>query len=116
MSEAPKSPTSFANEDFVNESLLKSSQQQFESECDKNRFKNDFDKESSECDEKAFKKSRSERNSSDSETEIDLTTTGSPKDFVLVNGCIDFSNNNNNVNNKSNEKWAERVSDFLINL
>lgn len=31
---------------------------------------------------------------SESESEIDLTTT-SPKSFNLVNGCIDFSNNNN---------------------
>lgn len=45
------------------------------------------------------KRNGSPDNSEDdeSESEIDLTTTNSPKRFVLVNGCIDFSNNNNSV-------------------
>jgi len=50
----------------------------------------------------------------ESESEIDLTTTasatasstsvnGSSKHFVYVNGCIDFSNNNNNHSSNSDK-------------
>lgn len=90
-----KSPSSY--EDFINENVLKNSQhQQINSECDKKKkFENDFD------DEKLRSKMRNS-SGSESESEIDLTTTGSPKNFVLVNGCIDFSNNNNNNNNNNN--------------
>lgn len=94
-SDASNSPASY--EDFVN----KSSQQQFDSECDKSRFNVNFDNDNSKCDMKLTKNSEKEGASSESESEIDLTTTGSPRDFVLVNGCIDFSNNNNNINKKS---------------
>lgn len=86
-----KSPSS-SYEDFLNENMLKGQQTNSNSECDeKKRFESNFDK----------KQLRSEMNESESESEseIDLTTTGSPKDFVMVNGCIDFSSNNNNNNN-----------------
>lgn len=36
----------------------------------------------------------------ESESEIDLTSTESPKNLVFVNGCIDFSNNNLNKGSK----------------
>lgn len=36
----------------------------------------------------------------ESESEIDLTSTESPKHLVFVNGCIDFSNNNLNKSSK----------------
>lgn len=93
-SDGLESPVSY--EDFVNESLRKSSQQQFDRECDKNKHKVDFEGENAKCDLKLFKNSQKESESSESESEIDLTTTASARDFVLVNGCIDFSNNNNN--------------------
>lgn len=65
--------------------MLKHSQDnQNSSACDNKSFKKDSDSKSSEMNE----------SDSESESEIDLTTT-SPKSFSLVNGCIDFSNNNN---------------------
>lgn len=75
--------------------MLKSSQKlQADSDCDNRKFQKDFD------DEKLTSDLKNNKNDSESEdeSEIDLTTTGSPRDFVLVNGCIDFSNNNNNNN------------------
>lgn len=87
-----KSPTPY--EEFINEKIHENLKRQaINSESDKKRFEE-------HC---VDKKSKSDLNESDSgsEAEIDLTTTGSPKNFVLVNGCIDFSNNNNN-NNKNN--------------
>jgi hypothetical protein len=65
--------------------MLKHSQErQKESGCDNKSSMKDSDSKSSELNE----------SESESESEIDLTTT-SPKSFTLVNGCIDFSNNNN---------------------
>lgn len=87
-----KSPTSY--EEFVNEKIHENLHRQaINSESDKKKCEEHFDDT----------KPRSDLNESDSESEseIDLTTTGSPKNpknFVLVNGCIDFSNNNNNNN------------------
>lgn len=73
-------------EDFIKENMLKRSQdRQKTSDCDNKTSMKDSDSKSSDMNE----------SESESESEIDLTTT-SPKSFNLVNGCIDFSNNNNN--------------------
>lgn len=69
------------------------------SECDKKMFSEGFDDEKMRSEMKKIK-GTTEESGSESESEIDLTTTGSPKNFVLVNGCIDFSNNNNNHGDK----------------
>lgn len=68
------------------------------SECDKKMFNEDFDNEKMRSEMKKIK--GTDESGSESESEIDLTTTGSPKNFVLVNGCIDFSSNNNNHGDK----------------
>lgn len=92
-----KSPTSY--EDFINENMIKNAQHQMNSECDKKMFSEGFDDEKMRSEMKKIK-GTTEESGSESESEIDLTTTGSPKNFVLVNGCIDFSNNNNNHGDK----------------
>lgn len=94
--DSSKSPSSY--EDFINENMLKNSQQQINSECDTKKFKADFDDNVKSSSEVRHDKDVHDESESESESEIDLTTTGSPKNFVLVNGCIDFSNNNNNNN------------------
>lgn len=87
-------PKSSPYEDFISENMMKSSQTlQADSDCDSRKFKKDFDDENVSSDVK-------DDSESEDESEIDLTTTGSPKSFVLVNGCIDFSNNNNNKSDK----------------
>lgn len=86
-----KSPKSY--EDFINENMLKTQQRHQNSECDNEKFKEEFN-ESSEL--KNIDESESEE-----ESEIDLTTTGSPNSF---NFPIDFSNNNNNNNNNHGDK------------
>lgn len=71
--------------------MLKHSQErEINSDCDNKRFKTASDAKDSDLNE----------SESESESEIDLTTTGSPNNFTLVNGCIDFSNNNNNCSEK----------------
>lgn len=88
-----KSSSSY--EDFINENILKNSQKHhIDNNCDENKFKEDCDDKSSNSDIKDINSMQSE---SEDESEIDLTTTSSPNDnFTLVNGCIDFSSNNNN--------------------
>lgn len=82
-------------EEFINEKVREKLQNEsINSESDKKKIEGQFDDKrlSSDLNESG----------SESESEIDLTTTGSPNNFVLVNGCIDFSNNNNN-NNSDNK-------------
>ena len=99
-----KSPTSY--EAFINEKIHEKLQlEAINSESDKKKFEEHFD-------DKNMKSDLNESDS-DSESEIDLTTTGSPKNFVLVNGCIDFSNNNNN---NSDNKWIKVNIQLFVNL
>lgn len=84
-----------------------SSERAIGSECDKKRAEEALEQQlNSETRRNQKKRDESD---SESETEIDLTTTASPNNFVLVNGCIDFSNNNNNNNsaNHASDKWSE---------
>lgn len=75
--------------------MLKSMKQnEISSECDKESVKSNIVGRNFRCE----MNNGTNGSGSESESEIDLTTTGSPKNFVLVNGCIDFSNNNNNNN------------------
>lgn len=83
-------------ENFINENMMKSSQKLLaDSDCNYRMFKQNFDDDKFKSDFKNIEKMSDE---SEEGSEIDLTTTGSPNNFVLVNGCIDFSNNNNNNN------------------
>lgn len=81
LNDLSKAPTSY--EDFINDNMMKSVQNHLNSDCDNKNF------EQSKSDIKI------NESGSEDESEIDLTTTSSQNDFVLVNGCIDFSNNNN---------------------
>lgn len=94
--EQSKSATSY--EDFINENVLKHSQKLQISECDEKKFKEHIYDKSLNSEIRKINEMRDE-SESEGESEIDLTTTGGPKDFVIVNGCIDFSNNHNNNNN-----------------
>jgi hypothetical protein len=92
MNDLSRSPTSY-------EDVIRNQQKhQINSECDKKNEQDDFD------DKQLNSEMKINESDSESESEIDLTTNGSPKDFVLVNGCIDFSNNNNNNNNNNSDK------------
>ncbi|CRL05881.1 CLUMA_CG018998, isoform A [Clunio marinus] len=86
-----KSPLHSSYEDFMNEGMMKN---QMRMECDKKEINENYDIKKLMSEHKSVDKSQDE-SESDEESEIDLTTTGSPKNFILVNGCIDFSNNNN---------------------
>lgn len=104
MSANDLSKSSMSYEEFINEKVHESIKEHaINSESDKKKIEPHFDDKKLRCD---FNESGSE-----SESEIDLTTTGSPKTFVLVNGCIDFSNNNNNNNSNNNIKNNNNDSD-----
>lgn len=85
-------------EDFINENMMKNSQKlQADSDCNNRKFKQDFDDDKFKSDLKNNGKMSDDLTTTeiDDESEIDLTTTGSP---------IDFSNNNNNNNNNHSDK------------